>query len=292
MKAPVNASLDSCHPIDRSTQVPFYRQIKDSLKDKIVSGVWPAGTRLPSEADVCRAFCVSRVTVRQALSDLATEGLVKRERGRGTYVAEPKIRERLVGRLTGFYEDMVAQGLQPRTRVLSQSVIEAPPALAETLGVAPGAPVIRIERLRTIGREPMLRSVTCIPKYLCPDLVGTREEIERESLYALLERKYGLRIARGIRTIEAIAASENDARLLGTTKGAPLALVRSTSYLDDGRPIEHYEAKHRGDRSRFEVVVVRTPHGVVPPPLGGQVGGRGNGRDVGTETTGVGGENG
>jgi GntR family transcriptional regulator len=248
-------SLRSCRPIDRASPVPYYHQLKDSLKDNILSCTWLPGTTLPSEADICEAFGVSRITVRQALAELEVEGLVRRERGRGTFVAEPKIRERIVGHLTGFYEDMTAQGLEPQTRVLNKSVVEAPPSLAEILEVMPGVPLIRIERLRMISGEPVLLSVTHIPEAICPNL--TSEDLEKQSLYALLEKRYGVQIARGRRVIEAIAASENDAGLLGVANGTPLVLIKSITYLSDGRPVEYYEAKHRGDRTRFEVEVVR-----------------------------------
>jgi GntR family transcriptional regulator len=249
------ASIRSCRRIDRESPVPYYHQLKDSLRDNILSGTWPPGTALPSEADICEVFGLSRITVRQALAELGLEGLVRRERGRGTFVAEPKIRERIVGHLTGFYEDMTAQGLEPQTRVLNKSVIEAPPWLAEILEVMPGVPLIRIERLRMISREPVLLSVTHIPEAICPNLAS--EDLEKQSLYGLLEKRYGVQIARGRRVIEAIAASENDASLLGVAGGTPLVLIKSITYLSDGRPVEYYEAKHRGDRTRFEVEVIR-----------------------------------
>ncbi|MEW6046678.1 MAG: phosphonate metabolism transcriptional regulator PhnF [Bacillota bacterium] len=243
------------HSIDRTSPVPYYYQVKEALKYEITSGAWPPGSQLPSEAEICRTFGVSRTTVRQALAELFNEGLIRREKGRGTFVAEPKIRERLVERLTGFYEDMIAQGLRPETRVLDQCVIDAPRTLAEVLSIPEASRLVRIERLRLVNGEPIQLVVTYIPHDMCPGL--EREDLEHQSLYALLEHKFHLRLARGRRIIEAIAASENDARLLGIPKGAPLVLLKSVSFLDDGRPLEYYEAKHRGDRSRFEVELIR-----------------------------------
>ncbi len=96
--------------IDKDSPIPYYHQLKELLRHRIQAGVWPPGSQLPTEAEICRMFGVSRTTVRQALSELLHEGLIRRERGRGTFVNKPKIRERLVERLTGFYQDMVAQG--------------------------------------------------------------------------------------------------------------------------------------------------------------------------------------
>lgn len=241
--------------IDKDSPLPYYYQVREVLRDKILSGTWPAGAQLPTEAEICRMFEVSRTTVRQAMAELLNEGLIRKEKGRGTFVAEPKIRERLVERLTGFYEDMVAQGLHPETRVLDQSVIGAPRAIATWLEIEPGAPVLRLHRLRLVHGEPFLLVVSYIPEALCPGLVGY--DFGTRSLYWTLEHDYGLKLARGRRFIEAVAASDQEAQLLGVARGAPLLYLRSVTYLADGRPLEYYEAKHRGDRSRFEVELIR-----------------------------------
>lgn len=241
--------------IDKDSPLPYYYQLRELLRDQIVSGAWPPNTQLPTEAEICRTFGVSRTTVRQALAELLNEGLIRKEKGRGSFVAEPKIRERLMERLTGFYEDMVAQGLRPQTRVLEQGVVEASRAIASWLDVKPGSSVVRIRRLRMINQDPLLLVVSYLPHALCPGL--EKEDLQEQSLYWLLEHKYGLKLARGRRFIEAVAATEQEAQLLGVSKGAPLVYLRSVTYLAEGRPVEYYEAKHRGDRSRFEVELIR-----------------------------------
>jgi GntR family transcriptional regulator len=99
--------------IDRDSPVPYYHQLKELLRDEIVSGRWPAGVQIPSEPELCRLLDVSRTVVRQALGDLGHEGLLRRRKGLGTFVAEPKIHGRLVQSLTGFHDDMLAQGRVP-----------------------------------------------------------------------------------------------------------------------------------------------------------------------------------
>ena len=240
--------------IDRNSPVPYYYQLYEILKDRIHAGLWPPGSQLPTEAEICQLFSVSRTTVRQTLSQLFSEGLIRKERGRGTFVAEPKIRERLVERLTGFYDDMVAQGLKPQTKVLRSGLVPASKSVADLLAVEPGTPLIRFERLRMVNNEPILLVDTYIPQTLCPQLLD--ENLEGQSLYAVLARKYGLQLARGRRVIEAVAATEKDAQLLGVPRGAPLVYLKSVTYLADGRPVEYFEAKHRGDRSRFEVEII------------------------------------
>ena len=107
----------------------------------------------------------------------------------------------------------------------------------------------------TWSSEPITLVTTYIPYDICPDLID--EDLGSQSLYALLEKKHGFELSHGRRTIEAVAANQYEAQLLGVEEGAPLVLLDSVSYLRDGRPIEYFHAVHRGDRGRFEVEVVR-----------------------------------
>ncbi len=247
--------LSAAKVIRRDSPVPYYYQLEEFLKEQIENGAWKPGQQIPSEAELCEAFDVSRTVVRQALNELVHEGLLYRRKGKGTFVAEPKIRESLVQHLTGFYEDMVALGLKPSTKVLEQKVIPAPSKIAEALGLEEGEPVIMIDRLRFVDDEPILLVITYVPEKLCPELLN--EDLSTQSLYAILEKKYGLELVYGHRTLEAVAATKEEANLLEIEEGDPIILLRSISYLKDGRPIEYFKAKHRGDRSRFEVELVR-----------------------------------
>jgi len=257
--------------IDRESPVPYYYQLYEILRGAIEEGYWPPGSQLMTEAELCEYYGVSRATVRQTLAQLLSEGLIRKERGRGTFVAEPKIRERLAERLTGFYDDMVAQGLKPQTRVLRSGVVPASQSVGTLLGIPAGTPVVHLERLRMVSDEPILLVENYIPHELCPDLL--EQDLENQSLYGVLARKYGLRPARGRRLIEAVAATARDAELLNIAHGAPLIYLKSVAYLADGRPVEYFEAKHRGDRARFEVEIVGadTPleHAADLPPAWG-----------------------
>lgn len=245
--------------IDHDSPVPYYYQLEEWFREQLANGVLQPGQQVPSEAELCQAFRVSRTVVRQALDDLVNEGLLYRRKGKGTFVAKPKIRESLVQKLTGFYQDMVDRGFTPVTRVLEQTVVPASKLLAERLSIPTGEQVIKIDRLRFINNEPLVFVTTYIPYAMCPGLL--HEDLTNQSLYAVLEEKYGLEIVRGRRTLEAVAASEQDAALLEISPGAPIVLLKSVSYLRDGRPVEYYEAKHRGDRSQFEVELIRVRPG-------------------------------
>jgi GntR family transcriptional regulator len=241
--------------IDRNSSMPYYAQVRDALIEGIQTGSLKPGNQLPSEPDLCELFDVSRTVIRQALNDLVSKGMVSREKGRGTFVAEPKIKESLVQKLTGFYHDMVEQGHRPVTRVLKQELIPANRKIAGFLNIEPDTEVIEIERLRFVDDEPLQFTTTYIPYHLCPELL--HEDLSNQSLYAFLEKQCGLMIARGHRSIEAIAANEFEAEQLRVKKGAPLIMLESVSFLNDGTPVEYYHAVHRGDRTRFEVKLFR-----------------------------------
>ncbi len=241
--------------IDRDSPVPYYHQLKELLRDEIDSARWPAGMRIPSEPELCRILDVSRTVVRQALGELEHERLLRRKKGLGTFVAEPKVRGRLVQRLTGFHDDMVAQGRVPRTRVLEQGIVAADRTVAEALAVPLGTPVVSIERIRSVEDEPMVFVATSLPADLVPGLETI--DLTNASLYQTLAARYDLHIAYGHRTLEALGASRDEARLLGVEPGEPLLFLRSVTYVAGGRAIEYYEALHRGDRTVLEVDLVR-----------------------------------
>ncbi|MHB0874692.1 MAG: GntR family transcriptional regulator [Anaerolineae bacterium] len=244
-------------PIQQNSPIPYYAQIKEALRQSIETGEWKPGDQLASEPDLCRTFGVSRIVIRQALNEMAYEGVVVRRKGKGTYVAEPKIVEGLVQELTGFHQDMTNRGYKPTTQVLGQAVVAATPAVAGHLRVDPGTPVVQLDRLRFVSGEPIVLVATCLPSRLVPGLETL--ELATSSLYALLEQRYGLVIARSHRTIGAVAANSREALLLQVEKGAPMIQLESVSYLADGTPLEYYQALHRADRSTFEVDLVRLP---------------------------------
>lgn len=241
--------------IDFDNNIPYYLQLIDLLKGKIGRGEWKSGDQISSEPELCSAYGVSRTVVRQALGEIELEGLIVRRKGKGTFVAEPKINESLVQKLTGFYQDMVDRGLSQVTKVLMHEVQPANPKVAEYLGLPPGTPVFCIERLRFVENEPILLVTTYIPYALCPRLADYN--LNNQSLYAVLEKEFGLAISHGRRTIEAVPATEREAHLLMVEECDPLMLLDSVTYLEDGTPLEYYHAVHRGDRSRFEVELIR-----------------------------------
>lgn len=242
--------------INRGSSIPYYVQLRDALIDEIESKRWKPGDQLPPENELCASFGVSRTVVRQALQQLEFEGLILRERGRGTFVAEPKISSTsLVHSLMGFYEDMEKRGFNMVSDMLEQNMQPAGQHVAAYLNVDPVTPVIKLHRLRKIEDEPIVLVTSYLPYELCPGVLN--EDFTDQSLYLYLEESCALKVARGRRRIEAVAANSSEAELLQITKGAPLIMMESVSYLGNGTPIEYFHGLFRGDRSCFEMEIAR-----------------------------------
>ena len=244
-----NLQIDSAKPI------PYHAQVYDALEKLISNGTLRVGDQLPGEPKLCLLFGVSRTVIRQALEQLLRDGLITRVMGKGTFVAEPKILEGLVGTLTGFYEDMVRQGYTPVSKTLKQQRIQATEKVASHLQIEVGSSVVEVRRVRYVNEIPIQLVTTYIPEVFCPTIL--QADFTYQSLYAYLEKECNLRIASGKRIIEAVLANKEESKLLEIPVGSPLIMLDSVSCLENGTPLEYYHAVHRSDRASFEVNLFR-----------------------------------
>lgn len=233
--------------IDKDTPIPYHYQLREWLRDEIVAGRWSVNDRLPSERELCDAFDVSRTTVREAIDSLVAEGMLRREKGRGTFVAAPKVVESLLR--SPFSDSMAEQGIPVQTKVLRMEVTTPPFDVARELRLTSADSAIMIERLRSIFDQPILISDSYVPQKLCPTLI--HDDLTHNSLYDLLQNKYGFTIANTKRYVEAVAANKMEAELLQVKTGSPLLLIESTVYTEDGTPLEYFKSRRRGDRTRL-----------------------------------------
>jgi GntR family transcriptional regulator len=242
--------------IDKNSPVPYYHQLKVFIIHEIDRGDWLPEQKLPSEAEFCVRFDISRTVVRQAIKELQNEGYLETEKGKGTFITRPKIVEGFVQSLTGFYEEMVNKGYKVTTHILKQELSPATRTVAEALEVEPNTPVITLSRLRKLNDEPSVFVTTYIPEDVCPELLEA--DLENKSLYDFLEHcGCGLMIDKGKRYISVRLANEYEASLLNMEVGAPLIELDSVTYLSNGKPLEYFHALHRGDRTRFEVDLIK-----------------------------------
>jgi DNA-binding GntR family transcriptional regulator len=237
--------------VDRSSPVPLYYQIAQQLEHAIATGQLNPGDRLETELDLAERFGLSRPTVRQAIQELVRKGLLVRKRGVGTQVVHGQVTRPV--ELSSLYDDLERSGQHPRTAVLVRDIVPADARLAAALGLALGAPVTRIERLRSAGEEPL----ALMSNWLPADLADfTSDELERQGLYELMRRR-GVHMRIATQRIGARAATLSEARLLHERKGAPLLTMERTAYDDSGRAVEFGSHVYRAQTYSFEVTLVQ-----------------------------------
>jgi len=236
--------------------LPLYYQLKQWLSSRISAGELARGARLPSELELCERFGISRGVVRQALNELHYEGLIDRQRGRGTFVSVPKTAEGLIGGLSGLAEDAATRGEAIDSRVLTLREVPASASVARALELDAGDRVVELERLRSLDGEPHVLVMSYLPGALVPGL-AKRDLSGPTSLYRVLRDDYGLTVVASRRRVEATVAGAREAQLLGIEPGSPLLELRSVGYAAGSRPLDYFIAYHRGDRSAFEVVLTR-----------------------------------
>jgi GntR family transcriptional regulator len=236
--------------IDHRSPVPKYSQLREILLD-LVETELDADQSIPSERELSSRFGLSRMTVRQAVDHLVSEGRLYRVQGKGTFVARPKIEMPL--RLTSVTEDMRARGLEPGSRDLDRRTDGASAHLARMLKIAPGDRVHVIERLRTADGIPMAVERSHVPEAVAPGLAD--ESLAGRSLYDLLASKYGVLLDRGEQTIEAGIADPTDAALLHLPAGAAAVLLLQRRSFAGGRPVEFVVSTYRADRYQLHVAL-------------------------------------
>jgi GntR family transcriptional regulator len=241
----LDVSLVGARPADTPKYVWLKRVLLDQIDRNLV-----VGDALPSERELAEDLDVSRMTARRVLSELMDEGRVSRAVGRGTFVAEPRIR--LPIQLTSFTDDMTARGLTPGARTISFVTGTPSGPVTEALDLEAGDAVHVITRLRTADDVPMAIERVHLIASLAPQL--TRADLEDHSLYAYLAQRHGIVVDGGMQTIRAKCATAEDARLLQVTPRDPvLHLTRTSTWR--GRVVEFTVSCYRGDRYELSTAI-------------------------------------
>lgn len=223
------------------------RGLAAKLEQRIFSGRWTAGSKLPAERDLAAQFAVSRQTVREALDEIERAGLVTRRHGSGTFVMPRRLEQSLLGHFS-IVESLRSAGATVGTQILDQSTVAALPAVARELDVEPSAEVFEIERLRTVDGEPFMLERTWLPLSRVPEFVDV--DLEHEGLYAALRERFGIVLVRAVESLEPVLLRPDEAQHLDDEPGQPALMLLRTTYDTDDRPIESARAILRADRSR------------------------------------------
>lgn len=223
------------------------RSLAATLEREILSGRWPTGSKLPTERELVTRMGVSRQTVREALEELERAGLIIRRQGSGTYVAERRLEQSLLGHFS-IVDALRASGATVDTTVLSSTLTTPLPTVAESLRVADDAPVLELERLRRVDGEPLMVESTWLPAQLLPGIADA--DLSATGLYELLRTQYGIRLVRATESFEPVVLHADEASALGVAEGAPALMLLRTTYDDADRPIEYARALLKADRCR------------------------------------------
>ncbi len=226
--------------------VPLHHQVYLHLQAALDAGEWVTGDQLPPERALCDDFGCSLITVRRALDELVREGRLERARGRGTFVRRAPILHDLTGTWS-FSDEMRRRGVEPSTRLVAAVTLTAPAAVATALGLPPGAPVHRVERIRLADGVPVMLEQAHLPAGRLTDLLEV--DLEGGSLYEALAAR-GVRLGEIHETIEPVRLAARERRLLETSERLALLIV-GTTYTDEGDAIEYTITHLASDRSKL-----------------------------------------
>ncbi|WP_243299546.1 GntR family transcriptional regulator [Bacillus litorisediminis] len=228
----------------------LHSRVKEDILQKIKNGEYLPHTQLPTEAEFCKKYGVSRTTIRTALQQLTLEGYVYRTQGKGTFVADRKVKQTLTSTVNHFSQQLETQGKNPSIRVLNLEVIQADVFLAKFFGIKQGDPVNKLERIRFADHQPLQYEIAYLPWHKAPGL--NAKECEK-SLYQLLNRHFGLKIKKTIEHLELFIADQDISEKLQIKMGAPCFALETYAYLPDETPIEYSKTIFRGDRAHFVI---------------------------------------
>lgn len=236
--------------INKSSLVPLYEQLRQGLVDAIISGKIPAGSKMPTEEELCDTFAISRPVVRQAYSQLIANGYVVRLRGRGTFVKMPDVRESLFATSFNFSEEMRKHGLNPVTKLLQIEQVTYVSRVYEKLKLKEGEICWHMARLRCVNDHPYVYLENWVPDRIIKNLGDY--DLNNRSLYEIFNTEYKIQTTRTKRTLAARIASVETAALLGERRGIPVMFVENLTFDQFDRPVDWCEEYYDGREHKFE----------------------------------------
>jgi GntR family transcriptional regulator len=229
-------------PLDKGSHIPLYLQLTAQLTDLIHAGELKPNHRLPSERELSVTLNISRITSRLAVQELLESGLVYREQGRGTFVAEPKMRG--VQGFTSFTEYMRNHGLVPGSKIINQEIVGVDDNLAHTLHLNTGDPALHLVRLRLADGHPVAVQSAYLPSQMFPGL--EKEDLVDRSLFEVLRQNYFVYPAWTEAAVEASAATPEQARWLEIKAGDSVLIVRGLTFTESFDVVESVRTIYPG----------------------------------------------
>jgi len=233
--------------IDKKSPIPAYSQLKSIILEKINSGEYAAGNPIPSERELSEALNISRMTVRQALNQLTSEGILYREKGIGTFVSKAKIEQR---NIMSFSETVTRRGLTPSTRILKFEKIKPSDDIKNILMLEENQKVYDAKRLRLANNIPVAIEESFIPERHCPNL----EKFDlQQSLYRILREGYHYNLAYADNLIEAANALGEIKKLLEISGNVPVLRIYCQYFTDSGIKLYYEKSFYRSDNYKYSI---------------------------------------
>ncbi|WP_066189825.1 GntR family transcriptional regulator [Gracilibacillus timonensis] len=228
--------------------ISLYYAVKEKILNRITDGFYPVGSQLPTEANLCDEFNVSRTTIRVALQQLELEGKIKKVQGKGTFVSSPKFKENISQNIKSFSEQMKEAGLSSYSKVLNLEIVPATTKLAHDLEINADDPVIKLIRLRFAEKLPYQYSISYVPWKIAPGLIN---DDCSHSLFELLREKYHVDTHKSVESIQPILPSKTVCELLEINKNTASFELESYTYTAEETLIEYSNTIVRGDYAKF-----------------------------------------
>jgi len=235
-------------PANERISVPAYQRIQITIRKTIEDGALRPGDAVPSERELAKIHEVSLMTARHALATLEHEGIVERRRGVGTFVSAPKIH---FNKLMSYTEQMSSRSMKAGSKVLFARLVDDEPEAAARLALSPKSPLIKIERVRHAAGEPFALETCYFSAKQFAGLIS--EPLERDSLFGILERHYGVELGYADEEVDATAADARTAELLSVPKREPLLRIRQVIYSSKGTVITYVLGLYRSDRHNLVI---------------------------------------
>lgn len=234
---------------------PIYQAVARMIRDKVTSGEWKSGHKLPSEEQLVAKFGISRGTLRKAIGLLVSEGILERAQGKGTFVTMDKVSYPFAQELISFAEEMTRRGQVFHTQVLNKNVETADDVTLDRLGAAPGSRVLVLERTRDIDGTPAVYMKNWVLLDKCPGL--DQEDFTKVGLFDAIERCSGKRLKYGVRNFSARILDSEQSKLVGRKPGDSILFMTQTTYGQDDEPIEYSNFLLRTDQYQVSSVLYR-----------------------------------
>lgn len=234
--------------IEHDSVIPLYHQLKEIIREKIDSGKWTPGDRIPSENELCNEYNISRNTAKKALEDLVQEGLLNRVQGKGTFVSKPKFEQPLTG-FYSFSKVLKDRGMNPKDIIINIEEKRANSKVSKRLQMDKDEQVIVLKRIRCADNEPIILESSYMPKRIVPEL--SREKLENHSLYDYMEQEFGILVTSAKEIFEPVLVREDESKYLEVEEGSPALLLERVAFDSVNNPVEYCHSIVRGDRCRF-----------------------------------------